>query len=119
MKKINLLWQSILFSLSLVLTHPAWAAIPGNQDPSQGGNDENILKVFFAYAYDAVLYGGPIGLAAGVGYYIIHMWGVFKEVRAQRKEKSDFISDGVIGALLILLSIWALNFCLGLLEKAS
>lgn len=119
MKKINLLWQSLLFSLSLVLTHPAWAAIPGNQDPSQGGNDDNILKVFFAYAYDAVLYGGPIGLTAGVGYYCIHMWAIFKEVRAQRKEKSDFISDGVIGALLILLSIWALNFCLGLLEKAS
>jgi hypothetical protein len=38
MKKINLLWQSLLFSLSLVLTHPAWAAIPGNQDPSQGAS---------------------------------------------------------------------------------
>ncbi|WP_318419623.1 DUF2976 domain-containing protein [Photobacterium leiognathi] len=119
MKKINLFWQSLLFTLSLVMVHPARAVIPGNQDPSQGGDDENILKVLFAYGYDAVLYGGGLGLAAAIGYYIIHMWAVFKEVRAQRKEKSDFISDGVIGALLILLSIWAVNFCLSILEKAS
>jgi len=97
---------------------PALAAIPGNQEPTKGSDDDNILKTFFAYSYDVVLYGGGIALAASVGYYFFHLWGVFQEVRNQKKEKSDLITDGAIGAVLILLSIWGVNFCLQLLEKA-
>ncbi|AEH16381.1 MAG: DUF2976 domain-containing protein [Shewanella oncorhynchi] len=107
-----------LLSCSLFAITPALGAIPGNQEPTKGGDDDNILKTFFAYSYDVVLYGGGIGLAAAVGYYFIHLWGVFQEVRNQKKEKSDLITDGVIGAVLILLSIWGVNFCLQLLEKA-
>ncbi|GCF90538.1 MULTISPECIES: DUF2976 domain-containing protein [unclassified Shewanella] len=107
-----------LVSACVFTVTPALAKIPGNQEPTKGGDDENILKTFFAYSYDVVLYGGGIALAASVGYYFIHLWGVFQEVRNQKKEKSDLITDGVIGAVLILLSIWGVNFCLQLLEKA-
>ncbi|WP_394230499.1 TIGR03745 family integrating conjugative element membrane protein [Shewanella colwelliana] len=108
---------SIVGTVYLV-TQPVLAKIPGNQEPTQGSDDDNILKTFFAYAYDIVLYGGGIGIAASTIYYFIHLWGVFQEVRNQKKEKSDLISDGVIGATLILLTIWGVNFSLGLLEKA-
>ncbi|MBL1422457.1 MAG: DUF2976 domain-containing protein [Alphaproteobacteria bacterium] len=101
----------------LLLSSPARAVIPGNEDPSQGGDDNNILKVVFNFAYDIVLYGGPMLLVAGTTYFLIHMWGLMKEVRAEKKTKNDFIADGVIGASLVLLSIWGLNFSLGLLES--
>lgn len=103
--------------LCLFSVHPAWAYIPGNQNPTTGGDKDNILKTFFAYAYDALLYGGPIGIAFAVIYYLIHMWGIFQEIRAERKTKNDFITDGIIGASLILLSIWGVNYGLNLMEK--
>lgn len=108
----------ILVSTYLYTVTPALALIPGNQDPTKGSDDENILKTFFAYSYDVVLYGGGIALAASVCYYLFHLWGVFQEVRNQKKEKGDLIADGVIGAVLILLSIWGVNFGLQMLEKA-
>ena len=116
--RLKLRAQSLIAALmTLFMSRPAWAEIPGNEDPTQGGDDTNILKVLFNYAYDIVLYGGPMLLTAAVGYFFIHMWGLMKEVRAERKTKSDFITDGVLGASLILMSIWGLNFSLGLLES--
>lgn len=108
-----------LLGIMLGSVFPVLAAIPENQDPTQGAGNGNLLTVLFAYGYDVVLYGGGLLLAAAVAYYVIHLWGIFKEVRAERKEKSDLISDAVIGAAMIGLSIWAVNFCLSLLEKAT
>ncbi|GIU42860.1 hypothetical protein TUM4438_10400 [Shewanella sairae] len=112
----------VLFTTSIatlfLTTQAVQAAIPTNQEPSKGSDDDNILKTWFAYSYDIVLYGGAAGIAAASLYYLIHMWGIFQEVRAQKKEKSDLITDGVIGASLLLLTIWGVTFALARLENA-
>ena len=100
---------------SLWLSASASAKIPQNQDPTKGDSD-NILTMVMYFAYDIVLIGGSIFIAFAAIYYLGHMWDVFKKTREKQATKQDLLSDGIIGAVLLMFSIWALNFGLGILE---
>ncbi len=100
----------------MMLASSAHAKIPQNQDPTQGSSD-NILTMVLNFSYDILLVGGSIFIAFGAIYYMGHMWDVYKKTRERQATKQDLLTDGVIGAVLLLFSIWGLNFGLDVLEQ--
>lgn len=90
------------------------AKIPRNQDPTQGDSD-SVLEMLFYYAYDIVLYGGSIFIAFCAIYYLGHIWDIYSQTREQKKTKKDLLTDAIIGGILILLSVWGLNYSLNIL----
>lgn len=98
----------------LAIPYSAIAKIPTNQNPTQG-DSTNILQMVFYYAYDILLYGGSIFVAFATIYYLGHMWDLYSKTREKQATKKDLLTDGVIGAVLILLTIWALNYGLSIL----
>lgn len=104
------------FSLSLALgSARTFAAIPGNTDPTQGDSD-NILEMIYNYGYDILLYGGGIFIAFCFVYFLGHMWDVYSRTKEKQATKKDLLSDGIIGAVLLLFSVWGLNYGLNILE---
>ncbi|WP_299144388.1 TIGR03745 family integrating conjugative element membrane protein [uncultured Vibrio sp.] len=93
----------------------ALAAIPTDNNPTQGGSN-NILELIYAYAYDILLFGGGIFIAFCFVYFLGHVWDVFSKIKEKQATKKDLLSDGVIGAVLLLLSVWGLNYALDILE---
>ncbi|EGU41182.1 hypothetical protein VII00023_06117 [Vibrio ichthyoenteri ATCC 700023] len=106
-------WLALFF---LAIGAKAHAKIPQNQDPSQGQSD-NILTMVLYFSYDILLIGGSIFIAFSAIYFMGHMWDMYKKTRERQATKQDLLTDGVIGAVLLLFSIWGLNFGLGILEK--
>ncbi|MCP4825543.1 MAG: TIGR03745 family integrating conjugative element membrane protein [Shimia sp.] len=104
-----------LFVVTWLHSLSAMADIPTNNTPSQGGSD-NILELIYAYAYDLLLYGGGIFIAFCFVYFLGHIWDVFSKIKEKQATKKDLLSDGVIGAVLLLLSVWGLNYGLDILE---
>lgn len=102
-------------SVSALLSTKAVASIPTDNDPTQGGSD-NILELIYAYAYDILLYGGGMFIAFCFVYFLGHMWDLYSKTRERQATKKDLLSDGVIGAVLLLLSTWGLNYGLNILE---
>ncbi|HBC3529385.1 TPA: TIGR03745 family integrating conjugative element membrane protein [Vibrio parahaemolyticus] len=100
---------------SLVIGTQAHASIPTNNDPTQGGSD-NILELIYNYAYDILLYGGGMFIAFCFIYFLGHMWDLYSKTRERQATKKDLLSDGIIGAVLLLLSIWGLNYGLDILK---
>ena len=51
-------------------------------------------------------------------YYLGHMWNVFKKTRKKQATKQDLLSEGINGAvaLILMFSIWVLGFTFGILE---
>jgi integrating conjugative element membrane protein (TIGR03745 family) len=93
----------------------ALADIPTNNEPTQGSSD-NILELIYYYAYDLLLYGGGIFIAFCFVYFLGHMWDLYSKTKEKQATKKDLLSDGVIGAVLLLVSIWGLNYGLDILE---
>jgi integrating conjugative element membrane protein (TIGR03745 family) len=106
-------WFPLLF---IAIGAKAQAKIPQNQNPTQGQSD-NILTMVLYYAYDILLIGGSIFVAFSAIYFMGHMWDMYKKTRERQATKQDLLTDGVIGAVLLLFSIWGLNFGLGILEQ--
>lgn len=102
------------FSLALMGTR-TFASIPENTEPTQGGSD-NILEMIYNYGYDILLYGGGIFIAFCFVYYLGHMWDIYSKTKEKQATKKDLLSDGIIGAVMLLFSIWALNYGLNILE---
>ncbi|MFA0055700.1 TIGR03745 family integrating conjugative element membrane protein [Vibrio echinoideorum] len=91
------------------------AKIPTNPKPTQGDSD-NILEMVMYYAYDILLYGGTVFLAFCAIYFLGHVWDIYNQTREGRKTKKDLLTDTVIGAALLLISIWGLNYGLDVLS---
>ncbi|HBC3835279.1 TIGR03745 family integrating conjugative element membrane protein [Vibrio parahaemolyticus] len=100
---------------SVLIGTQAQASIPTNNDPTQGGSD-NILELIYNYAYDILLYGGGMFIAFCFIYFLGHMWDLYSKTRERQATKKDLLSDGIIGAVLLLLSIWGLNYGLDILK---
>ncbi len=98
-----------------VLSFSSFAAIPQNQRPSQGSTD-NILQLILYYAYDIALYGGSILIAFLFIYYLTHLWDLYSETKEKRATKKDLLTDAIIGAVMLLFSIWGLNYGLDILK---
>ncbi|MEZ9997908.1 TIGR03745 family integrating conjugative element membrane protein [Vibrio sp. 10N.261.46.A3] len=94
---------------------PALAKIPTNTSPTQGDSD-NILEVVLNYAYDILLYGGTVFLAFCAIYFLGHVWDIYNQTREGKKTKKDLLTDTVIGAVLLLISVWGLNYGLDVLS---
>lgn len=97
------------------LSFSTWAAVPQNQQPTQGSSN-NILQMIYYYAYDIALYGGGIFIAFCFLYFLGHMWDLYSKTKDKQATKKDLLTDGIIGAVLLLLSIWGLNYGLNILE---
>ncbi|EGQ7795950.1 TIGR03745 family integrating conjugative element membrane protein [Vibrio parahaemolyticus] len=103
------------FISPLLVGTQALASIPTDNEPTQGGSD-NILELIYNYAYDILLYGGGMFIAFCFVYFLGHMWDLYSKTRERQATKKDLLSDGIIGAVLLLLSIWGLNYGLNILE---
>ncbi|AUI88936.1 integrating conjugative element membrane protein (plasmid) [Vibrio azureus] len=109
------LFSRILISAPFLLpVSQVWANIPENQKPSKGGSN-NLLTLIFQYAYDIALYGGSIFLAGSALYLMAHLWDLYSKTKDKQATKKDLLTDAVLGAVLLLLSIWGLNYGLDLL----
>ncbi len=62
------------------------------------------------------LYGGGMFIAFCFIYFLGHMWDLYSKTRERQATKKDLLSDGIIGAVLLLLSIWGLNYGLDILK---
>jgi len=105
----------LIVSAFSALSFSAFASIPQNQQPTQGSSN-NILQMIYYYAYDIALYGGGIFIAFCFLYFLGHMWDLYSKTKDKQATKKDLLSDGIIGAVLLLLSIWGLNYGLNILE---
>ncbi|GLT19567.1 hypothetical protein GCM10007938_33490 [Vibrio zhanjiangensis] len=92
----------------------AQAKIPRNQDPTQGASD-SVLEILFYYGYDILLYGGSIFAAFCTIYYLGHVWDIYSQTREGKKTKKDLLTDAIIGGILILLTIWGINYGLNIM----
>ncbi|WP_245986684.1 TIGR03745 family integrating conjugative element membrane protein [Vibrio pectenicida] len=113
MKILTTFTRTLLGAMTMA-SCAAQAKIPKNQDPTQGDSD-NLLELIFYYAYDIVLYGGCIFVAFCALYYLGHVWDIYSQTRDGKKTKKELLTDAIIGGMLILLSVWGLNYSLNIL----
>ncbi len=104
-----------LFACFAFLSLSVSAKVPTNQAPSKGSSD-NILTLLLYYAYDGMLYGGGMFIAAIFMYFMYHLWDLYSKIKEKQATKKDLLTDAMIGIVLLFLSIWGWNYSLDLLD---